>query len=83
MLNYNSPVETNNDLCDELDDKLSNEFEDNIVNQFGKYATDEFLEDETYMQIAHIYNEAKAAYIDALAAVIMYPDATDYIDFPG
>ena len=83
MINYDSPVATNNDLCDELDDKLSNEFEDNICIVFGRYATDEILDYETSKQIARLYKEAKAAYIDALAAIIMYPDALDYIDFPG
>lgn len=82
MINYDSPVATNTDLCDELDDKLSNEFEDNIVNVFGRYYAGD-IDDATAKQIAHLYNEAKAAYIDAVAALIMYPDAVDYIDFPG
>lgn len=80
MLNYNSPVATNNDLCDELDDKLSNEFEDNIVNVFGKYVTNVMLDDSDNARIAQFYKEAKDAYIDALAAIIMYPDALDYVD---
>ena len=82
MLNYNSPVATNSDLRDELNNKLSNEFEDNIVNVFGRYFEDD-IDDATAKQIAHLYNEAKAAYIDAVAALIMYPNAVDYIDFPG
>jgi len=80
MLNYDSPVATDNTLCEELNDKLSNEFEDNLVIQFSDYITDEFLEDETYAQLAQLYSEAKAAYIDALAAIIMHPDALDYVD---
>lgn len=80
MLNYDSPVETNIDLCDELDDKLSNEFEDNIVNVFGKYITNVMLDDSDNARIAQFYKKAKDAYIDALAAIIMYPDALYYID---
>ena len=80
MLNYNSPVKTNSDLCNELDDKLSNEFEDNIVNVFGKYITNVMLDDSDNARIAQFYKEAKDAYIDALAAIIMYPDALEYVN---
>lgn len=82
MINYNSPVATNCDLRDELNDKLSNEFEDNIVNVFGRYFEDD-IDDATAKKIARLYNEAKAAYIDAVASIIMYPNTVDYIDFPG
>lgn len=80
MINYNSPIETNDALIEELNNKLSNEFEENIVNVFGKYITDELLDDKTYSDIARVYEKAKDAYLEALAAIIMYPDALDYID---
>ena len=80
MLDYNSIVPTDPNLRDALDDKLSYEFEDNIVNVFGEYITDEQLDDYDYADIAQLYQEAKAAYIDALAEIIMYPDALKYVD---
>ena len=80
MINYNSPVETNDNLISELDNKLSNEFEDNICQVFGEYYADEFLDNDTYSEIAEFYEEAKNAYLEALAAIIMHPDALDYLD---
>jgi len=80
MLNYNSIVPTDPNLRDALDDKLSYEFEDNIVNVFGKYITDERLDGYDYARIAQLYQEAKAAYVDALSAIITYPEALDYLD---
>lgn len=80
MSYYNPVVPTNVDLREELEDKLSNEFEDNIVIVFGKYIEDTELDNATYRAIAKRYEEAKAMYIDTLAAVIMYPDSLDYLD---
>lgn len=77
---YNPIVPTNIDLREALEDKLSNEFEDNIVNIFGDYIEDIELDNGTYSTIAKSYEEAKAIYIDTLAALIMYPDALDYLD---
>lgn len=80
IINYYSIVATNSELRGELNDKLSNEFEDNIVNVFGKYITNVMLDDSDNARIAQFYKEAKDAYIDALAAIIMYPDALEYVD---
>lgn len=79
---YNSPVPTNNDLYAELDDMLSNGFEDNIVNVFSAYIEDKRLDGEKYARIAKFYTEAKDAYLDAVASIIMHPEALDYLDYP-
>ena len=80
MIKYNSPIATNDDLISELNNKLSNEFEDNICMVFGEYATDELLSDAACSDIAEFYEEAKNAYLEALAAIIMHPDALDYLE---
>lgn len=80
MVNYTSPVSTNDDLINKLDDKLSNKFEENIVNAFGRYITDERLDGYDYARIAQFYEEARNAYLEASAAIIMYPEALDYLD---
>lgn len=74
------PFDIDPNLQNELEDKLSNEFEDNIVNVFGEYVVDSYPDAEECQRIAQIYTDAKAAYITALAEVIMYPDALDYLD---
>ena len=79
---YNSPVATNNDLYDELNDTLSNGFEDNIVNVFGSYIEEQPCDDSTNRRIAKFYKEAREAYLNAVASIIMYPDALDYVDWP-
>ena len=77
---YNSPVKTNDELRAKLNDMLSNDFESNIVSAFASYIEDEILDDRTNERIADFYLEAKAAYIDAIASIIMYPDSLDYVD---
>ena len=76
----NSPVAINNDLYDELNNMLSTEFEDNIVIVFGQYNEEIPCDDSTNRRIARFYTEAREAYLEAVAAIVMYPDATDYID---
>lgn len=80
MINYNLPVSTNDELINKLDDRLSNGFEDNICAVFGEYSLDEYLGGATYFKIAKSYEESKNAYLEALAAIIMYPEALDYLD---
>ena len=79
---YNSPVATNNDLYDELDNMLSDDFEDNIVNVFGKYIEEIPCDEQTNKRIAKFYAEAREAYLNAVASIIMYPDALNYVDYP-
>lgn len=81
MINY-SPVSTNDELLNKLDDRLSNGFEDNICAVLGDYYSHEHehLGGGTYFKIAKFYEESKNAYLEALAAIIMYPEALDYLD---
>ena len=83
MIDYNSPVKTNGDLKDELESMLTTNFEEGIINGYtsklSKYVEDRVLNDNMNLQIAQFYMAAKDAYIEALASILMYPEAIEYI----
>ena len=76
-----SVVKTSDELYNKLDQDLLDSFEDSIVSRYGNFVVEEDPEPGTRRRIAKEYLRAREAYLDALAAAIMYPDSLDYIDF--
>lgn len=74
-------VRVSNELCDKLDEHLIESFEDAIVPKFGKFISDEELDEGTYESLSRDYLKAREAYLDAIAACIMYPESFDYVEF--
>lgn len=74
-------VEVPFELYDKLDEYLMDNFEDAIVPTFGKFILDEELDQGTYKNLAQDYLKARQAYLDAIAACIMYPESFDYVEF--
>ena len=76
-----SIVKTSDELYNELDQELVDRFEDSIVARYGNYISEETPAPGMCHTLAREYLRARAAYLDALDAAIMYPDSFNYIDF--
>lgn len=73
-------VKVSIELYDKLDEYLIENFEEAIVPTFGKFISYEELDQGTYKSLSRDYLKAREAYLDAIAACIMYPDSFDYVD---